>query len=109
MYCVLTERQNQKPLTGLIRPRQMYDVCAIPTVVGEALQILWMGRYQHDVGSNAKLPAGRARNRVPRIHVCNAKSIDVRRPSGKVILHKLKENSIETSRVVMLGAGWRTR
>ena len=61
-----------------------------------------MRRYQHNVGSHAKLPAGRARNRVARIHVCNAKSIDVRRPSGKVILHKLKENPIETSRVVML-------
>jgi hypothetical protein len=68
-----------------------------------------MRRYQHNVGSHAKLPAGRARNRVTRIHVCNAKSIDVRRPSGKVTLHKLKENPIETSRVVMPFAGWWTR
>ena len=109
MYCVLTERQNQKPLIGLISPGQMYDVCAVPPVVGETLEILWMRRYQHNVGSHAKLTAGRARNRVTRIHVCNAKSIDVRRLSGKVILHKLKENPIETSRVVMLFAGWWTR
>jgi hypothetical protein len=87
----------------------MYDVCAVPPEVGETLEILWMRRYQHNVGSHAKLPAGSARNRVTRIHVCNAESIDVRRPSGKVILHKLKENPIETSGVVMLFAGWWTR
>jgi hypothetical protein len=77
--------------------------------VGETLEILWMRRYQHDVGSHAKLPAGRARNRVTRKHVCNAKSLNVLRPSGEDILHKPKENAIETSRVVMLGAGWWTR
>jgi hypothetical protein len=38
------------------------------------------------------------------IHVGNAKPLDVLRPSGKVILHPLKENTIETSRVVMLAS-----
>jgi len=109
LYCVLTERQNEKPLTGLISPGQMYDVCAVPPEVRETLEILWMRSYQHNVGSHAKLPTGSARNRVTRIHVCNAKSIDVRRPSGKVILHELKENLIKTSRVVMLFAGRWTR
>jgi hypothetical protein len=56
-----------------------------------------------------KLPAGRARHPLTHIHVGNAKSIDVLRPSGKAILYPLKENSIETSRVVLLGAGWWTR
>jgi hypothetical protein len=31
--------------------------------VAETLEILWMRRYQHDVGSHAKLPAGRAKAR----------------------------------------------
>jgi hypothetical protein len=100
---------NQKPLTGVIGAGQMYDVCAVPPAAGETLEFVWMRRYHHYVGSYAKFLAVRARNRVTRIHVCNAKSIDVLRPSGKDILHKLKENSIETSRVVMLGAGWWTR
>jgi hypothetical protein len=87
----------------------MYHVCAVPPAAGETLEILWMRSYHHDVGSHAKFPAGCARNRVTRIHVCNAKPIDMLRPSGKDILQKLKENSIEASRVVVLGAGWRTR
>jgi len=61
------------------------------------------------VGSHAERFAGRARNRVPRIHVGDAESIDVLRPSGKNILHKLKKDFVKTSRVVMLGAGWWTR
>jgi hypothetical protein len=61
------------------------------------------------VGSDMKLPAGRAGHPLTHIHVGNAKSVDVLRPSGKAILYPLKENSIETSRVVMLGAGWWTR
>jgi hypothetical protein len=56
------------------------------------------------MGSHMKLPAGRARHPLTHIHAGNAKSIDVLRPSGKAILYPLKENSIETSRVVMLGA-----
>ncbi len=68
-----------------------------------------MRSYQHNVGPHVKLPAGRARNPLPHIHVGNAKSRDVLRSSGKDILYPLKENTIETSRVVMLGAGWRTR
>ena len=77
--------------------------------MGETLEILWVRRYQHDVGSHAKRPAGRAWNRVTRKHVCNANSLGVLRPSGEDILYKLKEDLIETSRVVMLGSGWWTR
>jgi hypothetical protein len=68
-----------------------------------------MRRYNHYVGSHAERFAGRARNRVTRIHVGDAESIDVLRPSSKNILHKLEEDFIETSRVVMLRAGWWTR
>jgi hypothetical protein len=99
----------QKPFIGLIGAGQMYDVCAVPSAAGETLEIFWMRSYHHNVGSHMKLPAGRARNPLTHIHVGNAKSIDVLRPSGKVILHPLKENTIETSRVVMLGAGRWTR
>ena len=109
LYCVLTERQNQKPLTGLISPGQMYDVCAVPPAACETLKLVWMWSYHHNVGSHMKLPTGRARNPLTHKHVGNAKSLDVLRPSGKVILHPLKEHSIEASRVVMLGAGWWTR
>src|ERR1700726_2538665 len=87
----------------------MDDVGAIPPAVGETLEVVWMRSYHHNVGSHVKLPAGRAGNPLTHIHVGNAKSIDVLRPSGKAIFHPLKENSIETSRVVMFGAGWRTR
>jgi hypothetical protein len=87
----------------------MYGVCAVPSVAGETLEILRMRRYQHNVGPHTKLPTGRARNRVTRIHVGNAESLDVLRPSRKNILYKLKEHLIETSRVVMLGAGGWTR
>ena len=102
-------RYDQKPFIDLIGAGQMYDVRAVPPAAGETLEIFWMRSYQHSVGSHMKLPAGRARNPLPHKHVGNAKSLDVLRPSGKVILHPLKENSIETSRVVMLGAGWWTR
>src|SRR5580704_7060920 len=99
---------NQKPFIGLIRAGQMYDVCAVPPYASETLQIFRMGSYNHNVGSHMKLPAGRARHPLTHIHVGNAKSIDVLRPSGKAILYPLKENSIETSRVVMLRPGWWT-
>ncbi len=68
-----------------------------------------MRSYHHNVRSHVKLPARRARNPLTHIHVGDAKSIDVLRLSGKTILHPLKENSIETSWVVMPGAGWWTR
>jgi hypothetical protein len=100
---------NQKPFIGLIGAGQMDDVCAVPAAAGEALEVFWMGSYNHNVGSHVKLPAGRARNPLPHIHVGNSKFSDVLWPSGKAILHPLKEGSIETSRVVMLGAGWWTR
>src|ERR1700680_1413819 len=83
----------------------MDDVGAIPPAVGETLEVVWMRSYHHNVGSHVKLPAGRARNPLTHIHVGNAKSIDVLRPFGKAILQPLKKNSIETSWVVMLGAG----
>ena len=44
LYFVLADRYNQKPLTGLIDPGQMYDVCAVPSEAGETLEILWMRR-----------------------------------------------------------------
>jgi len=105
----LVKWYNQKPFIGLIRPGQMYDVCAVPPTTSETLQIFWMRSQHHNVGSDMKLPAGCARHPLAHIHVGNAKSIDVLRPSGKAILYPLKENSVETSRVVMLGAGWWTR
>jgi hypothetical protein len=106
---VSLNRYDQKPLAGLIGPRQMDDVCAVPPAAGESLQLICVRSNDHDVRAHAKLLAGRARNRVTRIHVGNAKSIDVLRPPGKNILHKLKEDFVETSRVVMLGARWWTR
>jgi hypothetical protein len=102
-------RYNQKPFIGLIGAGQMDDVCAIPPAAGETLKLVWMWSYHHNVGSHVKLPARRARNPLPHKHVGNAKSLDVRRPAGKVILHPLKENPIKTSRVVMLGPGRWTR
>jgi hypothetical protein len=65
-----------------------------------------MRRYNHYVGPHAERFAGRARNRVARIHIGDAESFDVLRPSGKNILHKLEKDFVETSRVVKLGAGW---
>jgi hypothetical protein len=102
-------RYDQKPFIGLIWAGQMNDVCAVPPAAGETLEIFWMRSYQHNVWSYVKHTAGRARHPLPHKHVGNAKSLDVRLSPGKVILHPLKENTIETSRVVMFGAGWRTR
>jgi hypothetical protein len=68
-----------------------------------------MRGYNHYVGSHAERLAARARNCVTRIHVGDAESIDVLRPSGENIFYKLEEDFVETSRVVMLGAGWWTR
>jgi hypothetical protein len=100
---------DQKPFIGLIGAGQMNDVGAVPTAAGETLEIFWMRSYHHNVGSHVKLPAGRARNPLPHIHVGDAKPVDVLRSSGNTVRHPLKENTIETSRVVMLGTGWRTR
>ena len=102
-------RYHQKPLVGLTGEGQVDDVWGVLTTTGETLEIFWMRTYQHNVGSHVKHPAGRARNPLPHKHVGNAKSVDVLRSPGKAILHPLKEDLIETSRVVMLGAGWRTR
>jgi hypothetical protein len=100
---------DQKPFIGLIGAGQMYDVRAVPSAARKSLEVLLMRSYHHDVGSYVELPTGRARNPLAHIHVGNTESLDVLRPSGKVILQPLKENAIEASRVVMLGAGWRTR
>jgi hypothetical protein len=108
MFICFMNWYNQKPFVGLIRAGQMYDVCAVPSAASESLKVVWMRSYHHNVGPHVKLPAGRARNPLTHIHVGNAKSLDVLRPSGKVILQPLKENTIEASRVVMLGAGGRT-
>jgi hypothetical protein len=105
----LTYWYNQKPFISLIGEGQMNDVGAVPPAAGETLEIFWMGSHHHDVGSHVKLPTGRPRNPLTHIHVGNAKPIDVLRPSGKAIRHPLKENTIETSRIVMLGAGLWTR
>jgi hypothetical protein len=67
---------DEKPLTGVIGTGQMDGVCAVPPAAGET-----------------------------RIHVGDTESIDVRRPPGKNIGYELKENPIETSRIVMLGSG----
>ena len=83
----------------------MNDVCAVLAAAGETLEIFWMRGYQHNVGSHVKHPAGRARNPLPHKHVGNAKSLSVLRPSGKAIFQPLKEDLIETSRVIVLGAG----
>jgi hypothetical protein len=53
--------------------------------------------------------AGPVRNPGTRVHVDNAKSIDVLRPSSKAVRRPLKENFIEASGLVMRGAGWWTR
>ena len=102
-------RYHQKPCIGLIRAGQMYDVCAVPSAASESLEVFRVRSYHHNVGSHVKLPTGRARNPLAHKHVGNAESLNVLRPSGKVILQPLKENAIEASRVVVLGAGRRTR
>ena len=87
----------------------MNDVSAVPPAAGETLEIFRMRSYHHNVWSHVKHPSGRAWNPLTHIHVGNTESLNVLRPSRKVIFHPLKENSIKTSRVVMLGAGWWTR
>jgi hypothetical protein len=100
---------HQEPLPGLIGSRQMDGVGAVPPAVGETLQLIWVRTDDHNVRAHTKGLAGCAWNRVTRVHVGNAKSLDVLRPSGENILHKLKEDFVETSWIVMLGAGWWTR
>jgi hypothetical protein len=102
-------RYYQKPLAGPFGPGQMDGVCAVPPAVGETLQLIWVRTDDHNVRAHTKGLAGCAWNRMTRIHVGNAKSLDVLRPSGENILHKLKEDFVETSWIVMLGAGWWTR
>jgi hypothetical protein len=109
MLFSLMKWYNQKRLTGVIDAGHMYDVCAVPPSAGKTLEFVWMRRYHHYVGSHPERLAGGARNGVTRIHVGDAEPIDTLRPSGNYTLYKLKENTIETSRVVMLGAGRWTR
>ena len=61
----------------------MDDVWGVLAATGEALEILWMRSYYHNVGSHVKDPAGRARNPLPHKHVGKAKSLDVLWSSGK--------------------------
>jgi hypothetical protein len=49
------------------------------------------------------------RNPGARVHVGNAKSIDVLRSASKAVGSPLKENFIKASRLVMRGARWWTR
>src|SRR5580692_2148175 len=95
-------------LISLVRAGQMYDVCAVPPTASETLQIFWMRSQHHNVGSHMKLPAGRAWHPLTHIHIGNTESIDVLWPALQAILYPLKENSIETSRIVMLRSGWWT-
>src|SRR5580704_1925173 len=52
--------------------------------------------------------AGPVRNKGARIHVGNAKSIDVLRPASKAVRRPLKKHFVEASRLVMGGARWWT-
>src|ERR1700722_5895202 len=66
----------------------------------------------HNVRAHVKFLfrlAGPVRNPGTRIHVGNAKSLDVLRPSRKAVRRPLKENFVEASGLVMRGAGWWTR
>src|SRR5580704_2045752 len=89
---------------------QMRHICAVLPIATEALQFLRMRSDDHDVRAHMKLLfrfAGPVRNPGARIHVGNAKSLDVLRPFGKAVCRPLKENFIEASRLVMRGTRWR--
>src|SRR5580704_18889901 len=89
---------------------QMRHICAVLPIAAEALQFLRMRSDDHDVRAHMKFFfrfAGPVRNPGTCIHVGNAKSLDVLRPSGKPVRRPLKENFIEASRLVMRGARWR--
>src|SRR4029077_6568852 len=67
----------------------------------------------HDMRAHVKLlfrrlawPVG---NPGARVHVGNAKSLDVLRPASKAVGSPLKENLIKESRLARRGARWWTR
>jgi len=91
---------------------QMRHVHAVLPIAAETLQFLRMRSDDHNVRANVKFPfplARHVRNPGTRIHVGNAKSIDVLRLSSKAVRRPLKENFIEASGLVMRGARWWTR
>jgi hypothetical protein len=91
---------------------QMRHVRAVLPLAAETLQFLRMRSDDHNVRSHVKFLfrlAGPVRNPGTRIHLDNAKSIDVLRPSRKAVRRPLKENFIEASGLVMRGARWWTR
>ena len=93
----------------MIGAGQMRHVCAVPSIRAETLQIIWMRSDDHNVWAHMKFLfrrlAGHVRNPGARIHVGNAKSIDVLRPSSKAVRRPLKENLIEASGLVMATCG----
>src|ERR1700674_4209369 len=91
---------------------QMRHVSAVLPIAAETLQFLRMRSDDHNVRAHVKFLfrlAGPVRNPGTRIHVGNAKSLDVLRPSRKAVRRPLKENFVEASGLVMRGAGWWTR
>src|SRR5258708_29390902 len=67
----------------------------------------------HDMRAHVKLffrrLAGPVRNPGARVHVGNAKSIDMLRSASKAVRRPLKENFIKASRLVMRSTRWWTR
>src|SRR5579859_1421661 len=104
-------RYNQKQQIRMIVARQMSHVCSVPTFAAEALKVIWMRSNNHDVWAHVKFRfrlAGPVRHKSTCIHVGNAKPIDVLRPASKAIQSPLKEDFVETSGLVVHGAGRRT-
>jgi hypothetical protein len=90
----------------------MRHVRAVLPIAAETLQFLRMRSDDHNVRAHVKFLfrlTGRVRNSGTRIHVRNAKSLDVLRPSRKAVCRPLKDNFIEASGLVMRGARWWTR
>jgi hypothetical protein len=67
---------------------QMRHVRTVPAIAAEALQLIWMRSDDHDMRAHVKLLfrlAGPVRDPGTRIHVGNAKPIDVLRPASKTV------------------------
>jgi hypothetical protein len=75
---------------------QMRHICAVLPIAAETLQFLRMRSDDHDVRAHVKLLFRRlawpVRNPGARVHVGNAKSIDVLRSASKAVGSPLKEN-----------------
>jgi hypothetical protein len=105
-------RYDQEQQIGMIVAGQIRHVRAVLPLAAETLQFLRMRSDDHNVRAHVKFLfrlAGPVRNPGTRIHLRNAKSIDVLRPSSKAVRRPLKENFIEASGLVMRGARWWTR